>query len=254
MKTLINVILSTTITLLVFSGCTKTPKSMPVGFLPGECLTSAELILRDDVREGFDFNLQLSQATSFFDDNPLGVVCIVPPKDVWQQFGDNSEYVKQAYFSACESIIDNHYNGDGRCDKEIYTSVYTVGDIFITSNKTICGVPAGENLSGLFKYYSYNNNRLEGPELSIKGVKGISLFAPESCMPYAFRITKADNESIMEVEQGTELYVSIPVRVGLYLHWLNDKLAEPDSQMEYRDEVLTCTIRIDNLPANKWLK
>ena len=72
-------------------------------------------------------------------------------------------------------------------------------------------------------------------------------------MPYAFGITLANKESVIEVEEGTELYISIPVRVGLYLNWLNDKLAEPDSQMEYRDEVLTCTIRIDNLPADNWL-
>lgn len=47
-----------------------------------------------------------------------------------------------------------------------------------------------------------------------------------------------------EIDEDVTFNLSVPVKVGLYLTWLNDKISDPEAPFPYRDETLTCTFTI----------
>ena len=54
-----------------------------------------------------------------------------------------------------------------------------------------------------------------------------------------------EETGLEDVYESVSFSLSMPVQVGLYLTWLNDKISDPDAPFPYRDEVLTCTFSID---------
>ena len=43
------------------------------------------------------------------------------------------------------------------------------------------------------------------------------------------------------VDEYVRFDLNIPVKVVYYLHWLNDRLTDPDAAVPYTDEVLHCS-------------
>ena len=41
-------------------------------------------------------------------------------------------------------------------------------------------------------------------------------------------------------EEEVTFELNIPVKVVMYLNWINDKLTDPDAPVPYKDEVLHC--------------
>ena len=40
--------------------------------------------------------------------------------------------------------------------------------------------------------------------------------------------------------ENVRFHFEIPVKVGLFLHYLKDKISDPNAEMQFKDEVLTC--------------
>lgn len=48
---------------------------------------------------------------------------------------------------------------------------------------------------------------------------------------------------IIIVDGNPAFYISIPVKVGMYMKYLNDARTNPNAKMEYRDNVITCDVK-----------
>ena len=57
-----------------------------------------------------------------------------------------------------------------------------------------------------------------------------------------------------EVVEGITFTLTIPVKVGLYLTWLNDKLSDPDAPFPYYDDTLTCTFTLPRISADSLIQ
>lgn len=65
-------------------------------------------------------------------------------------------------------------------------------------------------------------------------------------MSGGFKIASIEQYEVVPWDKVT-LKVEIPVRVGMFLHWLNDLKTDPDAKMEFRDEVLSGEVTISNI-------
>ncbi len=155
------------------------------------------------------------------------------PTDLtYEQFGTNATTIKKEY--------DTIYNAVCFPDSDLpcrYTTIlYERKLISLTANIPFAGSPAHEDFGshiyvGIFRY----DETLDVPGVeygdSIVALNyGIVLFIPVE----DYQIT---NEAVT-------LTLEMPVKVGMYLHWLNDRLTNPDAKIQYRDETLTCKFTI----------
>lgn len=156
----------------------------------------------------------------------------LPTDAVFSSFGNSAQTVKNDF-----NAVYGNFN-KSRPHSETVTIYY--GDVEITSNAEVCGVAPGENL-----YPSVFNFS------SIDSASACSYQLPEDTIPegyfplnpYAvFTILAKDGHEV--VDGNPTFYFKIPVKVGMYLTYLNDKRTNPEAKMQYRDEVLTHTITI----------
>lgn len=209
-------------------------------FLPGECLKSNEIkksIFAQSyyvhaVKEGIQLYLSLDVDANH-EEVDYPDCRFSPAASVYRSFGDDADYVKNTY--------EKEYDRIRRLSKGAYdyTTVYysgrnnSSGGFSLTADKTFAGRAPSEDLSDL---------------ATLKlGSTGISVpFAPEemeslSC-GFSLNIPAGDFEV---ADDTVTLTLSIPVKVGLYLTWLHDSLSNPDAQMQFRDEVLEGSFRIN---------
>lgn len=155
----------------------------------------------------------------------------LPTDAVFGGFGNSAQAVKNDFNTVYGSL-----NKPGPYGKTV--TIY-YGDVEITSNAEVCGVAPGENL-----YPSVFNFR------SIDSASAYSYQLPEDTIPEgyfplnsaAFTILAKDGHEV--VDGNPTFYFKIPVKVGMYLTYLNDKRTNTEAKMQYRDEVLTHTITI----------
>ena len=174
-----------------------------------------------------------------------------PTEDVLQQFGVNSESLKDAYNSVWGTINDTQ-------------STFFYDDIVLTADQDFAGISKGENIAPLFMdsnstiYDSYvapfsiqDDNMLRlstyniwatyGPENNMDDYMNddVVYHQVEKQAFLDFGIDVSDKYKF--VKQSVNFTLTIPVRSAQYLTWLNDKLSDENAQMTWKDEVLTCT-------------
>lgn len=156
----------------------------------------------------------------------------LPTEAVFNTFGSSAQTVKNDFNTVYGSL--------NKPDPYSKTVTIYYGDVEITSNAEVCGVAPGENL-----YPSVFNFR------SIDSASACSYQLPEDTIPEgyfplnpyaAFTILAKDGHEV--VDGNPTFNFKIPVKVGMYLTYLNDKRTNPEAKMQYRDEVLTHTITI----------
>lgn len=171
-----------------------------------------------------------------------------PTDDVFQQFGVNSEALKDAYNSVWNTVYDTQ-------------STFFYDDIVLTADRDFAGISKGDNIAPLF----IPNSTIEyvapfgiqdGNMLSIWTMIIWATYGPENNMDdymnddvvyhqlekqavLGFGIDVTDKYKF--VKQSVNFTLTIPVRSAQYLTWLNDKLSDENAQMTWKDEVLTCT-------------
>lgn len=241
-------------------------------FLPGECLASTSLELLDGSRELLyhqDDGYEIDQAAFFLvnarsTDTADGLnFCFyldmtnhtegklnwqqdTPSAELFQLFGMNKNAVEEEYwksFWAVDSFI--HSNGGGASSFNLATILYN-GGITLTANKEFAGYAAGENLAPIITCSPMftdpgvadpiisswlNTSEMIGPVLGIP----MDFIAMTFGQYIHFIIPKGE----YKIEQEPVHFdLEIPVKVVLYLTWLNERLTDENAPVPFRDEVL----------------
>ena len=108
----------------------------------------------------------------------------------------------------------------------------------LTSSHDFHGIIAGDDLSSIAYLYS-DELPYDEYELPIITVPSdYQLLSPVMLV----RIPLSEDD-VIEDEDIT-FHIELPVKVGMFLAMLNDRLTDPDAEMQFRDEVLTCDFTI----------
>ena len=207
---------------------------------PGECLRSNTLKIQEQngflihsgnyaglgirVRLDFDANNMDRVIVSKTKNGIPGVYRLCPNDDTFNAFGNDSNEVKESYYSILNCVLTTN--------KLVpLTTVYSDGAFSLRANKTFAGIEAGEELSGL----SYLAEVKFNPYSSIFPINPPEGMAP---LPRSIEIIIPLNDREI-IDDTVVMHVEIPVKVGMLLHTLQVRLTDPEAPMQYRDEVLT---------------
>lgn len=233
---------------LVFSSCEEitigTTPEYEVSIYPGECLSSFHL--------GYNSHKQQNLAGDvpslcigfklFWDveyEHPHSHIFYgKPSKITYDLFDKDSKKVKKAY----SKVFDN-YNAEVKPHnyEGVTSTVYYCGGLDMIADKDFAGIPAGKNLESAIIPFSVSPKvygltpvpTIDVPESYIPLGKGVAIYFP------------LEGHELVDGEEVT-FHLEIPVKVGLMLTLLRDRLTDPDAQMQYRDEVLTCDFTINH--------
>ena len=155
-----------------------------------------------------------------------------PNDEVFKTFGDDSKDVKESYYS----IVNSNQSINRYSDRWYrLTTIFSDGTLSLKANKRFAEIEAGEELSGL-AYISELRNAVQSP---------FPVVQPEGMNPLwrdVEIIIPLDNREI--VNENVVMHIDIPVKVGMLLRTLQDRITDPEAPMQYRDEVLTCDFTI----------
>ena len=222
-------------------------------FLTGECLKDNTLTPHVYEDTGLPYRVEKRYNAKTNKDEPIGLTISLqlnldkdyvpistqtntygwlPTEAVFNTFGSSAQMVKNDFNAVYGSL--------NKPDPHSKTVTIYYGNVEITSNAEVCGVAPGENLyPSVFSFSAIDSASActyQLPEDTI----------PEGCFPlnpYAvFTILAGDGHDV--VDGNPTFNFKIPVKVGMYLTYLNDKRTNPEAKMQYRDEVLTHTITI----------
>ena len=218
-----------------------------ISIYPGECLKNTQLTYASHGRyrvenvPGCQEALSISFKLSWdIESEWIGANHYreVPPDAVFRTFGKDSWRVKKAYFN----IYDDYYElVTPYLYSGINTTVYSYDEISITANREFGGIPPWNNLKSIMLPLSYNSGGYGStPIPTIDVVDGYC--------PHGYYLSLSFPLEGHELVAGEEVtfHLEIPVKVGLLLSLLRDRLTDPDAQMQYRDEVLTCDFTINH--------
>lgn len=264
-KKLYTLVFALPLTALCFSSCGKIASYSPPRehmFVTGECLSDAELtyympddppvsetIYTDDAFFfGFSLNLtdtQEERVGKGIIKNFRSVLRVIPSDKLFKAFGNHRKAVKAEFENIYECL------GNDRAGVVANWSTSTIlydGGIRLTASRDFAGHAAGENLGpylipmGSEAPWNWNEKTLiSKPWNSSESIS--SVFG----MPLDFGCMLEDGVSFALpfngcelVEETTTFELEIPVKVVLYLNWLNDRIGRPDAPVPYREEVLRC--------------
>ncbi|MBO7117163.1 MAG: hypothetical protein J6V81_00625 [Bacteroidales bacterium] len=157
-----------------------------------------------------------------------------PTENVFSSFGESTKLVKEQYEVVYDSIKESPYwKGGTLCS----TTIYYSGGLVIKADEDFAGVPAGENIASVAHVFYSPEAFLAHSCIDILSDAGI----PESYVPLTKGISiRIPTEGFEIIDRAVKLQFEIPVKVGLFLHYLNDRMSDPTATMQFRDEVLTC--------------
>ena len=208
--------------------------------VPGECLRSGTLAFlgaKEDASGDICLNFALDCAVKYeaLDSRGGNVLCYryAPCDEVYADFGAEADDVRMAYERAYEDIYGTL--AADRCDFTIYYD----GGLTLTADAGYAGHPAGEDLSpelcaAAFLPYGERTIPSEGFEYAYRLQRAVSILIPKS-------------KAVADVT----FTLALPVKVGLYLTWLDNRLTDPDAPYPYREETLTCTFTVPAEALNK---
>jgi len=193
--------------------------------LPGECLNSNRLSCyqSSNNKGDLDFSLYLDwdYDERYIDMWMQGYIAWFPSEAVFDSFGEDKDIVKNCYYSVYSRL-------SAQMDRT--TTVFYKEGVSITANKEFCGVPVGENLFPTVAQMRFNSENYKLSEECIPD--GYKTFCS-----WSFDITIPKN-NYKVLSESVRFHVEIPVKVGMYLHYLLDKEKKPEAQMQFREEVL----------------
>lgn len=247
--------------LVISCGKVLMPSADICTLLTGECLESAELLYYTPESDGqqidnnrliFGFSLDLTHHTKQRTDETVFALKWrdIPSNDLFEKFGNNQNAIKEEF----DNIFSDFSASFGeRFHKQSYSIVTVLynGGLSLTANKDFAGYPAGSNLASIVTCCPmYDNlvkesgeNPVIAPAYNTPANAGGFLGIPLDyiCMlkdGVEFSIP-IDNHQL--VEESVTFNLEIPVKVVLYLTWLNDKRTNPNASVPYKEEVLHCT-------------
>lgn len=225
-------------------------------FIPGECLSSTELISTLHERSGYQltcdgrykFALLLDLSNCEIDDSRTYSThprCI-PSEELFSSFGENEALIKKAYNDQNYLL---HNPEESYTAPDVVTILYC-GGMTLVADKPFAGHPAGENLAPYCQNY-YPTNGTKKPVLPNSNLAGLNngknFIDPLMEIPIDYGcilghsiIFSIPTETHKVVEERVNFEITIPVKVVMYLQWINNKLADPLAPVPYREETLHC--------------
>lgn len=230
-----------------------------IRLLTGECLNSTELsyYLPDGEDQqvygnsfSFGFTFDLSSKTEKTD--MMGwIYRVIPSDEIFETFGDGRKKVRKEYeaFYDLYPVYQPEYfdNDDG-----IITILYN-GGISLIADKEFAGYAAGEELGHLITYVynpgdedvilKYGNDPVIACPTNLRDNINPFLNIPLDYISVAEGSGIAFNipmKNFKLTDEKVTFELKIPVKVVMYLNWLNDKISDPDAPVPYKDEVLHC--------------
>ena len=227
--------------IFLFYGCAtnnvprKPSECDPAIIIPGECVAPSGIGFNNSFRLTGDYDGHLGLMVDFSLNTSLQTTIIsetayqlMPGANIFETFGSDARQVKTAFkniYDEYRSILgSNPVNG-------AISTVYYAGGIVITANKEFAGIPAGENLAPLLRVF---------PECLEQYTPIPTIDAPEGYLPLPmttpikFRVDDFD-----VTEEIVVFQVEIPVKIGMMLTLLRDRLSDPDAKMQFNDVVFT---------------
>ncbi len=248
----------------LLSSCDKSPAARCeprvdfISLLPGECLMDNELTCVYCNQSGhgktylfrFAMNLDIEKEEMGNCGRPYLIERYRPTDDVFQQFGVNSESLKDVYNNVWSTI-------------DYTQTTFFYDDVILTADTDFAGISKGENLAPLFMNPNADIDSYVAPfsiqEDNMLCMQTFNLwvtYGPENNMDdymnddavyhlvdkQAFLDFRIDiSNKYKFVKESVNFTLTIPVRSAQYLTWLNDKMSDENAQMTWKDEVLTCT-------------
>lgn len=232
--------------LLVAASCHKnTVEKIEISIFPGECLRSENLsqFVSDagercwitagrDLHEGVAMSCTVDLDV-VYDRYSASFARYCPSTTIYEMFGEDAEKVQKSYNDLFDTYkgYPEEIQGLG-----VTSTIYYCGGMVLTADKSFAGIPAGENLAPLVKVFADNHWRpADIPLISV----------PEDWFPVVrtFEL-KFWTEGFEVVPETVSFHLEIPVKVGMLLTLLHERLTNPEAKMQFRDEVLKCTFTI----------
>ncbi|MBR5035316.1 MAG: hypothetical protein IKX71_08410 [Bacteroidales bacterium] len=220
------------------TACNKTlSKVAPIerSFLPGECLCSSFLEFNR-----FNITANTSFELSFILDLDYVPVSLgspyssqdyrlIPTESTFSVFKENAGIVKNLYEEAWRTITDSC-----KGDLCFASSIFYNGGARLVANKEFAGISAGGNIPIMMVGMTPSD------AISIPTDNTITY---NYCIYRALTITIPINNYEI-IDDTVTFSLEIPVKVGLFLTWLNDRISNPNAPFPYRDETLTCSFTL----------
>ena len=237
---LLGVLLSTSCLMI---GASATP-SLDVWFLPGECFGNPVLKSHSvrvvSSRTQFSFGLRIKDFTSerYGKNIRPGTIRYVPSEELYASFGENAQIVKSEYDQGFYDFMGS----SGIDPRAELITVVSDGEITLTADKDIAGYKSGENLPVSLKIvkgygphpYDFVNQLFEIP------------LDYEYMLSCSFNvILPVGSDYWQQVAETITFELKMPVKVVMYLNWLNDKISDSDAPVPYEDKVLYCKFTTD---------
>lgn len=221
----------------LLSGCDRMgaaiPEPLERGLLTGECLKSDNL--RTSLRiesNSFQFAFGLEMDSSTEDLSEEAIYRRIPPSVAYRPFGNNGKAVQDEF----NRIFNEFYQ-----NQSVYTGLIFATTVFydegmtLTADKAFAGHSAGENLIP----YCFENQQGIYTRKSVylplsEGVSYKYMIPYDTMTPYL----SFPCGDFKVVDEDVTFTLKIPVKVGLYLTWLNDCLSNPKAEMPVREMVL----------------
>lgn len=232
------------------SGCVKfgaaTPDNTHSILLPGECLQSTELSHSEQGGSHYLYNrdeyvlflvMDMSGYTKYSPHpKALGTNFRTFPSDeMYQKFGENSERVKDEY-----KRVFNKYDSElvGIHNFTASTILYD-GGMKLVADKEFAGYPAGTDL-GPYCYFANSHSPMVDAKYALDLPLEYDCLMEGDCIWLRF---PCGDYSL--TKERVTFDVEIPVKVVMYLQWLNDRLSDPSAPVPYEEQVLHCHFSAD---------
>ena len=241
-------------------------------FITGECLASNQLNFYKGVANDyttrvksykFVFRYDLAGDVVFVNTDNSEVkdpvwtfpyMKFVPADAVFNSFGENAPIVSKLYEDTWK---------DRRATFLGVSSVFLDSGISLIADKDFAGYKAGTNIAEeIISYYQWAKAGMKATDKPIilypahsfqtQFVKMDPIGEPLNnyeCFNGAIGVSIPIRDP-QEVVEDITFTLTIPVKVGLYLTWLNDKLSDPDAPFPYYDDTLTCTFTATRISAD----
>lgn len=256
--------------LFFFSSCEKiydklgwyqgTPDDFVYTFLTGKCLNSGKLSyylpdgLGQQIEDSF-FVFRFTMDWTSTKKDPLKRYMWganywrkIPSDELFDQFGETAKNVRSEYDAVYQDFKESYFALYGNWRFSIGTVLYC-GGLSLTADKDFAGYKAGTNLAPIVTTHPrYGRIQTATKEessclsrMNAKSNAGGFLDIPMDyiCMTeedVCFSIPVSDYEI---TKKQVNFKLEIPVKAVKYLHWLNDKISDPDAPVPY-DEITLC--------------
>ena len=236
------------------AGCVQKADPSERGLLPGECLRSDSFRINYKIVKNkqlepaefkFAFALDMASEIKYYggDDN---YILRIPPMSVYDEFGERGEKIKNIFENSLTEIFEKQpkFHGLG-----FFATVFYDEGMTFTADKTFAGHPAGENL---IPYCIINGNNLD-KDCTFIPASAVYLplgtrFEYKYMVPYRtmgdYNITFSCEGHEVVGEEVTFTW-RIPVKVAMFLRWLDNQLEDPDAEMPFEERVLQGTVKLE---------